>query len=138
MKIRELTESTLSKDEFYDMLDRFLVIAIDVLDLKQLPKMKFTDEIIQAGEQPSFGMYIQGQNILYVSLANRHPIDILRTMAHELTHYKQDINNELNDDSGETGSPHENEAHHMAGIIMRLFAKKYPRYMLVSPLMFGQ
>lgn len=133
MKIVELTESKLSKNEFEKMIDNFLEIAKDVLKIDNLPKIKFSDEIIQAGDQPSFGMYVQGKNILYVSLSNRHPIDILRTMAHELTHYKQDINNELNDDSGETGSPEENEAHHMAGIIMRMFSKKYPRYMLVSP-----
>ena len=134
MKIKELTESKLSKNEFEEMVENFLEIAKDVLSLDKLPKIKFSDEIIQAGDQPSFGMYVQGKNVLYVSLSNRHPIDILRTMAHELTHYKQDINDELNDNSGETGSPQENEAHHMAGIIMRMFSKKYPRYMLVSPL----
>lgn len=133
MKITELTESKLSKNEFEEMVENFLEIAKEVLSIDKLPKIKFSDEIIQAGNQPSFGMYVQGKNILFVSLSNRHPIDILRTMAHELTHYKQDINNELNDDSGETGSPQENEAHYMAGIIMRMFSKQYPRYMLLSP-----
>jgi hypothetical protein len=133
MKIYEVTDTSLTKDEFYAMMKNFLVIAKEVLKLDRLPKIKLVDEIIMAGEQPSFGMYVQGKNILFVSLVNRHPIDILRTMAHELTHYKQDINNELNDNSGDTGSEQENEAHYMAGIIMRLFAKKYPRYMLLAP-----
>ena len=53
-------------------------------------------------------------------------LDVLRTLAHELTHYKQYLKKQLNKDSGKTGSPQENEAHAKAGIIMRHFNKLYP------------
>jgi hypothetical protein len=65
---------------------------------------------------------------------NRHPNDILRTIAHELTHYKQDTEHQLDSESGRTGSPIENEAHATAGIVMRHFNKQYPEYLNSKPI----
>jgi Zn-dependent peptidase ImmA (M78 family) len=53
-------------------------------------------------------------------------MDILRSLAHELVHYKQDVEDRLHHTSGQTGSEHENEAHAVAGQIMRLYGKKHP------------
>jgi hypothetical protein len=50
----------------------------------------------------------------------------LRTLAHELIHYKQDSQGRIKPDSGETGSPEENEANAGAGIIMRDFDQANP------------
>ena len=137
MRYKEFaTESkVMTPPEFGTMMGKFLEIAIETLGLDVLPKIEITDHIISANQQPSFGMYVGGKNIILISLANRHPVDVLRTLAHELTHYKQDIDGNLNDQSGVTGSPEENEAHHMAGIIMRNFSKKYPEYMILKPLL---
>jgi hypothetical protein len=81
-----------------------------------------------------FRKYENNEKTLYVALMNRNPNDILRTIAHELTHYKQDTEHELVPDSGRTGSPHENEAHAIAGIVMRHFNKKYPEYLSGKPI----
>lgn len=115
------------------MFKDFFPIAIKVLKVDRLPQVKFEPEI-NSGSQPSFGMYVNGEKVLYVALKNRHPVDILRTLAHELVHYKQDINGELNVNSGETGSPQENQAHEIAGVIMRYFNKQYPHYLKSKPL----
>ncbi len=134
MKITELlVESRESKENVIRMFKDFLPLAQEVLDIDSLPEMRFEAEI-NTGSQPSFGMYVNGDNILYVALKNRHPVDILRTVAHELVHYRQDISGELNDRSGETGSPEENQAHELAGVIMRHFNKKYPQYLSSIPL----
>lgn len=136
MKIRDfICEQTQeqTKETFVSMFEKFLPVAMQVLDLDSLPKMKFLPDIKTNG-QPSFGMYSTGNRHLYIALANRHPIDILRTIAHELTHYSQDLNDELEDNSGDTGSPHENQANLKAGIIMRLFNKKYPEYLKTRPI----
>ena len=50
-------------------------------------------------------------------------VDILRSIAHELVHAKQDQEMRLMPGSGEDGSPIENEAHALAGLIMRKFEK---------------
>jgi hypothetical protein len=57
-------------------------------------------------------------------------MDILRTLAHELTHYRQHerLGKKMPDDAGRTGSPYENEANAEAGIIMRHFQNRYPEF----------
>ena len=128
-----LIENQKSKKTFIDMFEKFLPLAMEVLGINQLPKMKF-ESIVNTGHQPSFGMYDIDENTLYVGLKNRHPVDILRTVAHELVNFRQDINDELKMDSGKTGSPEENQAHEIAGVIMRNFNKKYPEYLKSKPL----
>jgi len=116
-----------------EMFKKFLPLAMEILEVDNLPKMRFAPNL-NTGDQPSFGMYSPDDNMLAVALANRHPVDILRTVAHELVHFKQNMNGELNPDSGETGSPHENQAHEIAGVIMRHFNKRYPEYLKSKPL----
>ena len=122
-----------SKEDFVEMFSKFLPMAMHYLELDSLPKINFTSHIKDT-HQPTFGMYVNGEHTLHVALINRHPNDILRTVAHELTHYKQDVEHSLNDESGTTGSPEENQANQMAGIIMRHFNKKYPEYLNSKPI----
>jgi hypothetical protein len=126
-------EGAQEQADIVEMFKKFLPLAMEVLGVDRLPKMKF-EPIIDTGQQPSFGMYVNGENTLYVALQNRHPVDILRTVAHELVHFRQDIRGELNDQSGATGSPEENQAHEIAGVIMRHFNKRYPEYLKSKPL----
>jgi hypothetical protein len=57
-------------------------------------------------------------------------MDILRTLAHELTHYRQHerLGKSMPDSAGRTGSPYENEANAQAGIVMRHFQNRYPEF----------
>lgn len=118
---------------FIEMFKKFLPLAMHYLELDSLPKMKFENSINDE-TQPTFGRFDNDTNTLYVALANRHPNDILRTVAHELQHYKQGTEHRLEPDSGETGSPIENEAHAIAGIVMRHFNKMYPEYLSSKPM----
>ena len=134
MKIQDLLfESQESKSTFVDMFKKFLPLAMEILEIDRLPKMNFEPEV-QSGNQPSFGMYDNNEKILHVAIINRHPVDILRTVAHELVHFRQDIRNELNDESGATGSPEENQAHELAGVIMRHFNKRHPEFLKSHPI----
>ena len=134
MKITELlVEGQESKSTFVDMFKKFLPLAMEILEIDRLPKMNFEPEV-QSGNQPSFGMYDNNEKILHVAIINRHPVDILRTVAHELVHFRQDIRNELNDESGATGSPEENQAHELAGVIMRHFNKRHPEFLRSQPI----
>ena len=137
MRIEQLLESKLSiadhKQKFMDIFAKFLPIAMKDIGLDSLPQMKFISQV-EDTDQPTFGMYENGTHILHVALMNRHPNDILRTVAHELVHYKQDLDNRLNDQSGETGSPEENQAHEIAGVVMRHFNKQYPEFLSSKPI----
>lgn len=127
-------ESTSPKTkQFVKMFEKFLPVAMKYIGLKSLPKIIF-EKSVGDTSQPTFGKYVNGEHTLYVALANRHPNDILRTIAHELTHFRQDTENQLNSTSGETGSPIENEANSTAGIVMRHFNKMYPEYLSLKPI----
>lgn len=134
MRARQfIIEGKEENTNFVEMFKDFLPIAMKVLEIESLPKIKF-EPMLHIGHQPSFGMYVNGENTLFVGMSNRHPVDVLRTVAHELVHYRQDIRGELNDQSGVTGSPEENQAHEIAGVIMRHFNKQHPKYLESKPL----
>ena len=61
-----------------------------------------------------------------INPSNRNIVDVLRTLAHELVHAKQNEMGILQPDSGETGSEHENDANAIAGILMRDYGKQNP------------
>lgn len=129
-----ICEDTRNKSsQFVEMFEKFLPLAMKHIGLTSLPKIVF-EKSVGDSDQPTFGKYVNGEHTLYVALANRHPNDILRTIAHELTHYRQDTEHQLDQTSGETGSPIENEANAVAGVVMRHFNKKYPEYLKVRPL----
>ena len=111
---------SLNESKTNEFVQNYLPWLQKELGLKELPKIKLLD----MPEDTTFGKY--GGGTLYVVTGGRHPVDVLRTLAHELTHFKQDGKGELTDGAGETGTPQENEANSNAGIIMRNFAKNHP------------
>jgi hypothetical protein len=115
----------------------FLPIAMSVLQINKLPRIKLEKDI-KDSEQPTFGRFLENDSIIHLGIGNRHILDILRTLAHELVHFKQQTEHQLDDPrSGETGSPQENEANAVAGVIMRQFNKKYSHYFKTQPLTFN-
>jgi len=127
MRIVELVESSKRTPDLMDAFSVFFPLAMQELEINRLPDIKL-ELHLELDEQPSFGRFVQDENRIYLAVEDRHPVDILRTLAHELVHYKQGVEHELNPDSGDTGSPQENEAHEVAGIIMRHFNKQHPEF----------
>jgi hypothetical protein len=74
----------------------------------------------------TFGRYNDGTNELEVGIGGRHIMDVLRTVAHELVHQKQNQDNTVPADAGEDGSEYENEANAQAGVLMRQYGKLHP------------
>ena len=130
MRFRELTESRDNSDLMAILAD-FLPLAMKEIGLDHLPKIKLVSEVPDSS-QPTFGNYNHNTKIICLAIRQRHPLDIIRTLAHELTHYRQGTEHELGPESGNTGSPEENEAHEVAGIIMRNFNKAHPKYFKVD------
>jgi len=83
----------------------------------------------------SFGRYDPESHTLNVSMPNRHILDVLRTVAHELVHCSQNQQHgNLPPNAGETGSRWENDANARAGIIMRDWANTHPEHFELPPL----
>ena len=77
----------------------------------------------EAKQKRSFGYFEPTANKIWVYVKNRNMADILRTLAHELVHRRQDELGMIGEESGETGSTIENEANAMAGVLLRDFGK---------------
>jgi hypothetical protein len=128
MKIVQLLESQKSKPDFISILREFLPFAIDELGLETIPKIKLHLHIGSVDDQPSFGSFNSDTKEINIAIEDRHPLDILRTLAHEMVHYKQNEEIGLRPGAGATGSPEENQAHELAGIVMRNFNKANPHF----------
>ena len=125
MKVKELLTESLDKKSTYTILLDFIRFAAEHLELNSLPKFDFKFDNATSVERKSFGGY--GGEHIDVTVTNRHIMDVCRTLAHELVHYKQDLNRELEGENpGATGSPQENEANAQAAVIMRNWGKKHP------------
>jgi hypothetical protein len=129
MKVTEILTEGLGKKDTYPILLDFIRFAAKHLELKTLPKFDFVFDSKQSVERKSFGGYAPGAEHITITVKNRHINDICRTLAHELVHFKQDLNDELADDAaGSTGSPQENDANAQAAVIMRNWGKLHPNY----------
>jgi len=111
-----------------EIIRDFLNFAVEKLEINDVPRLRLKKDPAWSISNKSFGRYDNATGELIVALGNRHIMDILRTLAHELTHRKQDEREDMPPDAGETGSPYENEAHARAGMLMRDYAAMHPEY----------
>lgn len=107
-----------------DVVDDFIKFAINTLELQQVPTITFTDDEEVAKQMRALGSYNPQTDELLVVRGNRMVADVLRTLAHELVHRKQNELGQLEPGSGATGSPTENEANAAAGVLLRLYGAK--------------
>ena len=121
MKIFEV----ITESESNDLIKSFLPFAKEELQINELPEIKIVDRVPGASGT-TFGCYSPEDQCIYLVGTGRHPKDVLRTLAHELVHYKQDLQDVLDHESGTTGSEEENEANARAGVIMRNFSEENP------------
>jgi hypothetical protein len=97
-------------------LEMFAKFAAKEIGLGKLPKIHFVGKSEDA--KSAFGHSIGDK--IYVRITDRHPGDVMRTLAHELIHFKQTI-------AGKKGQQfREDEANAIAGRIMRKFNTTYP------------
>lgn len=109
-----------------NLVREFMKHIVNELKLKKLPKITLSNDSQEAIDLRSWGGYQPSNKSIHIVVAKRHPADIFRTLAHELVHYKQDLEGRLKPNSGTTGSEEENEANSKAAVIMRNFAQVKP------------
>lgn len=116
--------------QFDAILKRFIVFLKREIRLTYDIPYVLIDDSDFAKTNMAFGM--MNKEILYISVVNRHPMDILRTVSHEFIHYKQVMDGKQI--SSHPGSPAENEANAKAGEIMRKYGKLYPELFDLMPI----
>ena len=121
-----LKEEVLPKERRQEIIEEFVRYCANELNLESTPELEISYDNKDAQDMRSYGLYTPYNNRLLVVAVNRNLGDILRTIAHELVHHRQFLDNELTADSNKTGSEQENEANAMAGVLMRNFGKLTP------------
>lgn len=103
----------------------FILFCKKEMAIDSLPKISFTQDRNWAVTHRSFGAYSPEEKSLVVYIGNRNLADTLRTLAHELVHHRQNELGKINNPTdGQAGTPIENEANSIAGVIMRNYGKQ--------------
>ena len=124
-RLQENIVKEYTPDFFHTMKD-FINFASGELQLKDTPKIHVINSPDFTQQYKSFGGYQPVQNKIAIVIKGRGLADILRTLAHEMVHAQQMQSNKLDVSSGQTGSPVENEANALAGVLMRNYGQKNP------------
>lgn len=121
----------IGKEQFENIVHTFLPFVKKELGIKELPKIHFVSDPKFAKRIAAFGQI--KDNRIVIDIQNRQTMDILRTLAHELTHYRQHTKGV--NGSGHAGAPTENEANRLAGTIVRKFGEKHSELFTTSAVM---
>jgi hypothetical protein len=112
-----------------NIVQDFIQHVTTELGIDPVPEIHLHTDPEWSENNHSFGRYDPESHTLNVSMPNRHVMDVLRTVAHELVHCSQNQQQGgLPDDAGETGSRWENDANARAGVIMRDWANSHPEH----------
>ena len=119
-----------TKIQFDAMLKRFVVFLKQQLNLTYDIPYVLIDDADFAKKEKAFGM--MNDKLIYVSIINRHPMDIFRTFAHEVVHFKQVVEGKRMNSL--PGGATENQANAKAGELMRKYGSLYPELFDLMPI----
>lgn len=111
----------------------FIKFCNRILKIDNIPKIYLHQ--VKKPEMTT-GMYRRDNNTMHVLVGKRLVVDVLRTIAHELTHRRQDETGLLDkhlanvdpmNEMGDIDTIYENEAYTLAGNIVKIFCRKYPK-----------
>jgi Zn-dependent peptidase ImmA (M78 family) len=123
-RLLEADKQRLSESETATIRE-FIKFACQNLEIQKIPRnLTLSHDTDQVKDRRSFGYFDPTNQKIWVYVKNRNMADILRTLAHELVHHKQNLDGRISYESGKTGSNTENEANAKAGILLRDFGKQ--------------
>lgn len=118
-----------TRTQFESILNKFLVFLKREIKFDYNIPIILVDDVDFCKNNKTFGLMYPDK--IVISIVNRHPIDILRTVAHEYVHHKQQSEGKkLN---GNAGSISENEANAKAGEVLRKYGNLHPELFDLTP-----
>ena len=117
----------LSKNQKNTLHD-FTKFVKDELGIKKMPKIQILNGRGDLKTTANYD-YTKDIKVIKINGKKRATIDIMRSLAHELTHHKQHEEDRIKDSKkdGADGSEIENEANAKAGYFIRVYCKKNPK-----------
>jgi hypothetical protein len=124
MRSREFTTENNNTSFLKDEVGKFVNWTINQLHIKNKPKvvLSFNHEEAQQGHHT--GKHIEGSNNVWVYVKNRNLVDILRTVFHELVHWRQSELGMIEAGDSYPGSPIESMADMLAGKYIKIYGKE--------------
>ena len=124
---------SIARTQLEEIIKKFLIFLKKELSFTHDVPLILVDDVEFAKKIKAFGE-ISSKNTIHVSVVNRHPVDILRTIAHEYAHYKQHLEKSSLHGSFHAGSPTENQANAKAGELLRKYGNLHPELFDFMPL----
>ena len=124
---------SITRTQLEEIIKKFLIFLKKELRFSHDVPLILVDDVEFAKKVEAFGE-ISSKNIIHVSVVNRHPMDILRTVAHEYAHYKQHLEKGSLHGSSHAGSVTENQANAKAGELMRKYGNLHPELFDLMPI----
>ena len=119
-----------TRTQFESILSNFLRFLKKQLRFDYNIPIILVDDVDFCKNNKTFGLMYPDK--IVISIVNRHPIDILRTVAHEYIHHKQQSEGKkLNENAG---SISENEANAKAGEVLRRYGNLHPELFDLTPI----
>jgi hypothetical protein len=108
------------------VVDDFISFGKELLSLDDDFRVNLRDD---GGDIETLASYDMENGEINVLSKDRAIPDIIRSIAHEMVHHKQNSRGDLRGrpEEGEDGSPWEDEANAKAGELVRIFGRKYPK-----------
>ena len=118
------------KPEQMKLAGEFILFCADSLPIEG----EFEVHLVNSRESHGItttALYEVGNNCCKVYCKNRALADVLRSVAHEMTHMMQDQIGILKGNIRDAGGFHEDQANSKAGELIKLFAKSNPDRKLI-------
>ena len=99
----------------------FVEFVAKKLRMDELPKVKISKDPKFATSNKTFGIYYPDSNETTVEVYGRNIVDVLRTIAHEMTHHRQ-----MEVGSTKSRTDLEIEATTAAGMLVKIYCDQHP------------
>lgn len=134
MRAKEfIIETNFVQDELDAEVEKFVLWAKPILNLKKIPKVILSMDTEEAQKGTHTGRHTVGDDKVWVYAKNRSLVDILRTVMHELVHVRQEELGMVKPNSSYPGSPIEVLADAVAGKYIKIYGKKNPHVFESKP-----
>lgn len=105
------------------LIDNFISFVQESLGIEELPTIEFDTNVANAKEKRTMATYNPNENHIWLYEGTRTMADLLRSLAHEMVHHRQNEEGRLYEGAGEAGTDIENEANSLAGVMLRNYGQ---------------
>jgi hypothetical protein len=113
-------------DKLGDEVSKFVDWASQKLHIKNPPKIDLSFDTVTAQKGRHTGRHVEGSDNVWVYAKNRNLVDILRTVFHELVHWRQSELGMIENGDSYPGSAIESMADMLAGKYIKIYGKQNP------------